>query len=151
MRRVLKGGSRIRLRGHFDRGGALIGLRLGSCSDLGSAWTGGSRVVLDEIAVAIDFPNDLVHADDALNLLFSLVLRSLWVIGATAKLLEVEVVVVGIWVAAECQRNEKAAAKLLLIVQYDQLSHQEANEEAHECQIRPLFKEIAWTSVHVNA
>lgn len=39
----------------------------------------------------------------------------------------------------------------MLIVQYDQLSDQEADKEAYECQVRPLFKEIAWASVHVNA
>ena len=101
----------------------MLGLGLGRCCVLGRAWTGRSRVILDRVAVTINFPYDLVHTDDALDLLLGLVLSSLWVIGATARLLEIEVIVVGVGVATECQRDEEAAAQLLLIVEYDQLSN----------------------------
>lgn len=139
------------MRRQLDGASAGVGLWFGWRNDLGSTWTGRSRVVLDRIAVTIDLPDDLVHTDDALDLLLSLVLSSLWVICASTQFLEVEVVVVGVWVAAEGQRNEESAAQLLLIVQYDELSDQEADEEAYEGQIRLLLKEIARATVHVNA
>lgn len=78
---------------------------------------------LQQHTVLIDLPDDLVHADDALDVLFSLVLCSLWIILAPllAPIVEFVEIVVSIWISSPLVRHKETWAKLLLVIQDDDL------------------------------
>lgn len=107
--------------------------------------------IFNRIAIYIDFPNDLVHTNHALNLLFGLVLCSFWIVGSAPATWEFEKVIVGVGISSQRNRNEKPAANFLLIVQNDQLNCHETDKYTHKCQVGLLFEEVEGATVHVHA
>lgn len=113
---------------------------------------GWSRLdVFYGISIGIDLPDDLIHANNTLDLLFCLVFCSLWIVCPSSTIWELEEVIVGIWVPSKCDWNKKATPNFLLIVKDYQLHQNKTNENSNKCKICLLFEKVIGTTVHVNA
>ena len=86
-------------------------------------------------------------------MLLSLVLRTLRIVGPSPgrrPIRKVEVIIIGIGISSQGQRNEESRAYPLLVIEDDQLTQKAADEQNDEGEVSLLLEEILRATIHVN-